>query len=134
SVSWPNDWTRPPATVANWMLGVPRKWREEALTKVMENWHEQNSEELHIWLDQLSPQVRNEVATDFCHSLGTNDERLLVPIAMTITDSKTRDAALLEFLQQWFSSDDAARKIQETKLTDAQKSHLLKLLPRVKKS
>jgi hypothetical protein len=134
SVPWPNDWTRPPATIANWMLGVPRELRAEALTDVIENWEKQDIQGLNIWFDQLLPELRNQIAIDFCHNLGNNDEELLVPIAMRITDAGARDAALEAFLAQWFSSDDGAQKIEQSRLTDAQKSYLLKLLPRVKKS
>ena len=131
---WPNDWHRPPATVANWMLVFPREWRAEALTNVMESWQKQDAHGLDVWLDQLSPEIRNQLVTDFCDNLGTNDEKLLVPIAMKITDANSRDAALERFLAKWFSSEDGAQKVAESDLTDAQKSYLLKLLPRVKKS
>ena len=127
-----DDWSRPPADVAGWLISLPHAAWQGAIGTVLENWQRQDEVGMTRWLDQLPPETRDQAVSEYCSTWSReNQPEHTIAWAMTITDPTLREQSLRELVSHWLSGSrkQALIKLETSTLPKAQKEYLATLLP-----
>jgi hypothetical protein len=120
-----------PKGAAAWAATLPSDVREIALGSAVSWWASNDIDAAGQWINQLNGPQRDEAMGAYSYNLLQKDPAMAASWAATISDQKIRDKSLGRIASDWLSKNptQATSWIQNSALSDAEKSRLLALTP-----
>jgi hypothetical protein len=120
-----------PEAASAWAVTLPTEERQGALDSTIAMWARSDPAAAGEWMENLSGAIRDQAVSSYSMNIAENDPAAAAAWATTITDQNTRERALQSIATQWLNRDAGAARawIQSSSLPDAQKTHLLALVP-----
>lgn len=133
SMNDPSDAIHASRRVADWLLTFPNDMWKSAFAEALLPYWPEGEEDLCEWIQQLPPEVRDDVASQYkIPAMEQNDFDKSVSAILTINDTDLRDEMLVAMFRHLPDSpENAAAAVKNLSLTNEQREHLLKLIDRV---
>lgn len=124
------DYQRPPAEVARWMITLPPELSNDAIGDVAGEWFRRDAAGATSWLDQLQPSLRDATIASFCRTRNIDLAQEVITLGQSITDHKLRDSALGQFARNLRDTrEQSIEAVNDLPISDKQKAYLLEVMP-----
>jgi hypothetical protein len=124
------DYQRPPAEVARWMITLPPELSNDAIGDVAGEWFRRDAAGATSWLDQLQPSLRDATIASFCRTRNVDLAQEVITLGQSITDHKLRDSALGQFARSLRDTrEESVEAVNELPISDEEKAYLLQVMP-----
>ena len=121
-----------PKGAAEWTVTLPEDLRERAIASVVNTWARRDPEAAATWVNGLGGAPRDQAVNAYSSALSNRDPATALTWAATISDEKIRDNSVQRIVAGWLrrSPNEATAWIQNSTLSDAEKTRLLALSSR----